>query len=1043
MLTNSRLAVLRTALRPALLALLLASLLPAFVPFARAYAQSGTCKSSTNGSYTVALCITQPAAGTALTGVIPVTATATITGSSSGIGKLVFTLDGTYVLTDYQAPYTFQLSTANYANGTHTLAVSATMRDGFVTAAPAVTVTFNNAGAPPPGPNFVPVAPAPRPAGQSLIMAAVGDGAGGETNAGLVTQMIDGWNPDLVLYLGDVYEKGSFAEFYNWYGQANSFYGLFRDVTNPTIGNHEYENGAAPGYFSYWYNIPNYYSYNAGGWHFIALNSTSQFKQTATTSPQYQWLVADLNANTAPCTVAYFHHPVLSVGPQGDTPSLNAIWSQLVQSGVDLVLTGHDHGYQRWMPLDANLNPVAAGTQTGATEFVSGAGGHAVQNFVRTDPRFVVGYGDPVNAYGSLYFKLNPKGAEYRYINTGGQVLDQGVVACSGAAPDTAPPFAPANLAAATSPSGHVLLTWSPAWDETGVTAYGIYRDGTLVATVGGAASSYVDTNVGLNVTYSYQVDAVDLGGRRSPQSNTAAITRGGQATLVFTPSADTYVQGDLPTTNYGTALVLKADASPDTQSFLRFNLQGLAGTVNSATLRLYASNGSSIGYGAYALGGGTWTETATTYSNKPAVGSLAGSSGSYTAGSWAPANVLPLVTANGDLDVAVKTTSNTSLSYNSREGANPPQLVVNISSSQGAPTATPTLPPTATPTATGTPLPTATATATPLPTATPAGLPPTATPAATNTPLPTATATVPATVPATTLIFTPVADAYVSSSAPTTNYGTALTLRVDSSAPVQRSYLRFDLQGVTAPVTRATLRVYASSASSAGYTGGSLAGTWAETTVTYNTPLTVGTSVAGSGSFTANSWTGIDVTTLVAGSGTLDLAVLPLSATGIAFSSRQGANPPQLVVEFGGTANGAANGAAAPAVANLVPPDLPAATATGTDTDTDTDTDGDGAPDAVELLAGSSLTSVDTDGDGLLDLWEIEWGLSPADATGANGAAGDPDADGSANLAEQWYGTDPLDGPAGQTTDQTGGQPAQPPARGSSPLFLPLVSHD
>ena len=417
-------------------------------------------------------------------------------------------------------------------------------------------------------------------------MAAVGDGAGGETNAAQVTQMIDGWNPDLVLYLGDVYEKGSFAEFYNWYGQSNSFYGLFRDVTNPTIGNHEYENGAAPGYFSYWYNIPNYYSYNAGGWHFIALNSTSQFKQTATTSPQYQWLVNDLNANTAPCTVAYFHHPVLSVGPQGDTPSLNAIWSRLVQSGVDLVLTGHDHGYQRWAPLDANLNPSA----NGATEFVSGAGGHAVQNFVRTDPRFVVGYGDPVNAYGSLYFKLNPKGAEYRYINAAGQVLDQGVVACSGAAPDTAPPFTPTNLTATTSPSGHVLLTWSPSWDETGVNAYGIYRDGALIATVGGAAASYVDMNVGLNVTYNYQVDAVDLGGLRSAQSNTATITRGSTATLVFTPLADTYVQADLPTTNYGSALVLKADASPDTQSFLRFNVQGLAGSVvNSAALRLYA----------------------------------------------------------------------------------------------------------------------------------------------------------------------------------------------------------------------------------------------------------------------------------------------------------------------------------------------------------------------------------------------------------------------------------------------------------------------
>lgn len=64
------------------------------------------------------------------------TATAAITGSSSGIAKLIFTLDGTYLITDYQAPYTFQLSTANFPNGAHTLAVAATVRDGYITGAP-------------------------------------------------------------------------------------------------------------------------------------------------------------------------------------------------------------------------------------------------------------------------------------------------------------------------------------------------------------------------------------------------------------------------------------------------------------------------------------------------------------------------------------------------------------------------------------------------------------------------------------------------------------------------------------------------------------------------------------------------------------------------------------------------------------------------------------------------------------------------------------------------------------------------------------------
>ena len=56
--------------------------------------------------------------------------------------------------------------------------------------------------------------------------------------------MVDSWNPNLFVYLGDVYEKGTSTEFYNWYGTPDTYYGRFRDVTNPIIGNHEYEDGS-------------------------------------------------------------------------------------------------------------------------------------------------------------------------------------------------------------------------------------------------------------------------------------------------------------------------------------------------------------------------------------------------------------------------------------------------------------------------------------------------------------------------------------------------------------------------------------------------------------------------------------------------------------------------------------------------------------------------------------------------------------------------------------------------------------------------------
>ncbi len=88
--------------------------------------------------------------------------------------------------------------------------------------------------------------------------------------------------------LGDVYEKGTHTEFFNWYGTPDRFFGRMRNYTNPVIGNHEYENNVAPGYFGYWNQVPDYYSYDAAGWHFIALNSTSQLGQRGPGSPRYR-----------------------------------------------------------------------------------------------------------------------------------------------------------------------------------------------------------------------------------------------------------------------------------------------------------------------------------------------------------------------------------------------------------------------------------------------------------------------------------------------------------------------------------------------------------------------------------------------------------------------------------------------------------------------------------------------------------------------------------------------------------------------------------
>jgi hypothetical protein len=219
--------------------------------------------------------------------------------------------------------------------------------------------------------------------------------------------------------------------------------------------------------------------------------------------------------------------------------------------------------------------------------------------------------------------------------------------------------------------------------------------------------------------------------------------------TFTFVPVADAYVNAaDSITmgTNYGSATTLRADASPVVRSYLRFNIQGLSGTVTKATLRIYTGSSSGTGYEVRSVADNSWGEYVVTYSTAPAVGNVYGMSGSFASGAWTTVDITPLITSNGLMSLGLTTTTSTSFSLVSREGANPPQLVIETS-----------LVPTSTPTATRTP--TDTPTITPSPTFGPSPTP-TDTPTATSTPTQTATPsdtptpTVTPTLPAGTLLF-------------------------------------------------------------------------------------------------------------------------------------------------------------------------------------------------------------------------------------------------------------------------------------------------
>jgi hypothetical protein len=353
------------------------------------------------------------------------------------VKKIAFSLGPPYVLTDFEAPYSFTLPTPKWVDGIYSLQASATMTDGFAPRATAENVTLANGVTTPPinGSTFTPARGTTPATGQPFVLAAAGDGAAGDAASTAVTNLLGSWSPNMFLYLGDVYEKGTPSEFYNWYGSSGQLFGRFKSITNPTIGNHEYMNGSAAGYLDYWNNAPHYYSVNAGGWHLVSLDSNTEFNQLTPGSAQFEWLKQDLTANQSACNLVYFHHPYLDVTNPGDDSRMSGLWTLLAQKGVDVVLNGHAHDYQRWRP----VGPNGVLDSSGPTEFVVGTAGHGVEPFARGDSRLAKGVDSP-GSNGALRMQLSSSGAGYQFVTTAGATLDSGSITC-GTPPPSAPPF--------------------------------------------------------------------------------------------------------------------------------------------------------------------------------------------------------------------------------------------------------------------------------------------------------------------------------------------------------------------------------------------------------------------------------------------------------------------------------------------------------------------------------------------------------------------------------------------------------------------------
>ena len=223
-------------------------------------------------------------------------------------------------------------------------------------------------------------AAAPIIAAAGDIACAPGDPVTPTTCRQLQTSNIFVGNPAItaVLPLGDEqYEDGLLSEFQGSYDPS---WGRALGKTHPVPGNHEYASGSnGVGYFAYFgarAGTPGrgWYSFHVGEWHLIALNSNcSHVGGCGPSSPQMTWLKNDLAAHHPACTLAYWHHARFSSGPNGNLSDYDAIWKVLYSHHVDVVLSGHNHIYERYA-LQTPARPATRSTASASSSSAPAAG---------------------------------------------------------------------------------------------------------------------------------------------------------------------------------------------------------------------------------------------------------------------------------------------------------------------------------------------------------------------------------------------------------------------------------------------------------------------------------------------------------------------------------------------------------------------------------------------------------------------------------------------------------------------------------------------
>lgn len=242
-----------------------------------------------------------------------------------------------------------------------------------------------------------------------------------------VANLIAGQDPRFTIAAGDIVHGANARR--SAYRAFDHNWAPLRGSIMPTPGNHDRKREAGGGwnfngYYGYWYarglspsriGRPNrsWASYDVGHWHMVTLNSNCNTVNCTLTGPQVRWLLRDLKRDRenpeTKCVLAYMHHPRFSSGvPRGRTGDrmlVSNLWEVLYRYRTDIVVTGHQHYYERYRP----LNPSGRPDRTGIVQYITGTGGAVARTPFGASGVAAPGARASIRSLGATFFELGDR----------------------------------------------------------------------------------------------------------------------------------------------------------------------------------------------------------------------------------------------------------------------------------------------------------------------------------------------------------------------------------------------------------------------------------------------------------------------------------------------------------------------------------------------------------------------------------------------------------------------------------------------------------